>query len=71
MKLAVILAMVLVVLQVGPLVGSINHFVAHNLRAESIMQIATLIQKPAVLFGGACTLTLLGIAAIPLLRRWV
>jgi hypothetical protein len=71
LMVSTLLAMALIVLQVGPLIQSINHFVAHTIRGESVVQIAKWIQEPAVLFSGACGLTLLGVAAIPFLRRWV
>ena len=68
---AAFLAVCLVAVQIGPLFHSIRQLMADHSVAEIFGLVATIAQRPVFLFSVAAGMTILAVASIPLLRRWV
>jgi len=69
--LSAFLAFCLLLVQIIPLAQGLQHLASRYSPADFIGQLAALVQQPAVLYGGAGCVILLGFASIPFLRRWV
>jgi hypothetical protein len=61
----------LLIMEIGPLAETFHRALSRDSFAESLNHLAAVVQQPGVLRGGAIGIVLLGVAAIPFLRRWV
>jgi hypothetical protein len=68
---AALLAIGLVAMQIGPFGQSFQDVFSRSTMMAAMNNFAALAEQPAVVYGVAGGLVILGFAAIPFLRRWV